>query len=291
MSGTVTQAVFPVAGLGTRFLPATKASPKEMLPIVDKPIIQFAVEEAVEAGITTLVFVTGRTKRSIEDHFDRNLEMEWELAQRGKDDVVEEVRGILPSGVHCIYIRQPEPLGLGHAVLCAQPAIGNNPFAVILPDDLVRSDGPGCMQQMVRAYGQVGASVLAVQPIALELSERYGIVSTISDSGPLSEIQDIVEKPPAAQAPSNLAAIGRYLLTPTIFELLRTQPRGTGGEIQLTDAIARLLHRERAYALRFNGRRFDCGSKIGFLEATVHVALSRADLRCEFRRILREIES
>ena len=286
MSREVSKAVFPVAGLGSRFLPATKASPKEMLPIVDKPIIQFAVEEAIDAGITEMVFVTGRTKRAIEDHFDRSVEMELELEQRGKTQLLEELRAILPPHVNCIYIRQAKPLGLGHAVLCARPAIGDHPFAVILPDDLIRNNGRGCVGQMVDAYQNVGGSLLAVQQVERELTDQYGIVSAESPNQRLSRIHGIVEKPAPADAPSTLGVVGRYLLTPEIFDYLETQSRGAGDEIQLTDAIGRMLDSQAVYAYQFEGKRFDCGSKIGFLEATLDVALSRDDLGPELRKIL-----
>jgi len=283
------KAVFPVAGLGTRFLPATKASPKEMLPVVDKPIIQYAVEEAIEAGITDLVFVTGRTKRAIEDHFDRHPELEAELAQRGKTEMLQEVRALLPVGVNCIYIRQPEPLGLGHAVLCARPAVGNEPFAVLLPDDLIWNPARGCMAQMARVFRETGNSLVAVEDVPAEATDRYGIVSVADAARQVSVMNGIVEKPAPGDAPSTLGVVGRYLLTPAIFDELENTPRGAGGEIQLTDAISALLRSERVQAFRFEGTRFDCGNKLGFLEATVRLALERADLAEGFRAILKRL--
>ncbi len=280
------KAVFPVAGLGTRFLPATKASPKEMLPVVDKPIIQYAVEEALEAGIKDLIFVTGRTKRAIEDHFDRHPELEAELAQRGKTQMLEEVRSLLPDDVNCIYIRQPEPLGLGHAVLCARPAVGNEPFAVLLPDDLIWNPSQGCTAQMAEVFETSGNSLVAVEDVPAEATDQYGIVS-VDDAGlRLSTMNGIVEKPAPADAPSTLGVVGRYLLTPAVFDELENTPRGAGGEIQLTDAISALMRRERVQAFRFAGTRFDCGNKLGFLEATVRLALEREDLADGFRAVL-----
>ena len=280
------KAVFPVAGLGTRFLPATKASPKEMLPVVDKPIIQYAVEEALEAGIKDLIFVTGRTKRAIEDHFDRHPELEAEPAQRGKTQMLEEVRSLLPDDVNCIYIRQPEPLGLGHAVLCARPAVGNEPFAVLLPDDLIWHPSQGCTAQMAEVFEESGNSLVAVEDVPAEATDQYGIVS-VDDAGlRLSTMNGIVEKPAPADAPSTLGVVGRYLLTPAVFDELENTPRGAGGEIQLTDAISALMRRERVQAFRFAGTRFDCGNKLGFLEATVRLALEREDLADGFRAVL-----
>jgi len=282
----VTKAVFPVAGLGTRFLPATKASPKEMLPVVDKPIIQYAVEEAIEAGVRDLVFVTGRTKRAIEDHFDRSPELELELEQRGSSAILEQVRSMLPPDVTCIYIRQPEPLGLGHAVLCAKPAVGENPFAVILPDDLIHNPSRGCIAQMVDAFSEIGCSMVAVEDVDPSQTHRYGVVSAQNPTQRAPRMDVIVEKPAPEDAPSNLGVVGRYLLTPRIFELLASQNRGAGGEIQLTDSISRLLALEPVHAFRFSGRRYDCGSKIGFLEATVRLALEREDLAAGFKAVL-----
>ena len=268
----VRKAVFPVAGLGTRFLPATKAMPKEMLPVVDKPLIEYAVEEAVAAGITDMIFITGRHKRAIEDHFDRAPELEAELSAKGKEDLLRVVREIAPAGVNFIYIRQPEPLGLGHAVLCAQPVVGEEPFAVILADDLIDAARPSIGQLMDARAARGGGSVLAVQDVPRSDTRKYGIV----DVEPLDErtarIGYMVEKPQPEAAPSTLAVIGRYVLEPEVFEHLKTIPRGAGGEIQLTDAIARLLPEGQTYAHRYEGLRFDCGSKEGFLAATVHYA-------------------
>ena len=264
----ITKAVFPVAGFGSRFLPATKASPKEMMPIVDKPLIQYAVEEAVAAGLTDMVFITGRHKRAIEDHFDKAYEIESELAGRGKTALLERVRDILPSHVNCIYIRQPEQLGLGHAVLCARSVLNDEPFAVILADDLIDAPTP-VMRQMVDVFAREGRSVLGVQEVPRAHTASYGIVVAEPVGPRLAEVKGIVEKPAPDVAPSNLAVIGRYILTPAIFgELARTRP-GAGGEIQLTDAIAGLLAAERVLAYRFEGVRYDCGSKLGYLQATV----------------------
>jgi UTP--glucose-1-phosphate uridylyltransferase len=288
MSPPITKAVFPVAGLGTRFLPATKANPKEMLPVVDKPLIQYAAEEAVAAGIKELIFITGRSKRSIEDHFDKAFELEAELEARDKADMLAQVRGILPADVSCIYIRQPEPLGLGHAVLCAAPVVGDNPFAVILADDLIVNDGKSCLQQMVDVYGERGNSVLAVQRIAPEDTDKYGIVAIDDSCGAaLPRVNAIVEKPAPEDAPSTLGVVGRYILTPRIMSLLRTTGRGAGGEIQLTDAISDLLGFEHVLACEFDGQRYDCGSKLGYLEATVDLALAHPELGADFREVIR----
>ncbi|MDO5687067.1 MAG: UTP--glucose-1-phosphate uridylyltransferase GalU [Neisseria sp.] len=283
----VKKAVFPVAGMGTRFLPATKASPKEMLPIVDKPLIQFAVEEAVAAGCTEVVFVTGRNKRSIEDHFDKAYELESELAFRNKDKLLAHVQDILPKNVTCLYIRQPEALGLGHAVLCAKAAVGDEPFAVILADDLI--DAPqGALSQMMEVYRTTGSSVLGVEEVDPAETGSYGIVE-ISDLDGRQKIDSIVEKPHPDVAPSNLAVVGRYLLTPRIFEFLATIQRGAGGEIQLTDAIARLLKYETVFAYPFAGKRYDCGSKIGYLQATVDFGLKHPETEAAFRQYLHEV--
>jgi len=270
----VRTAVFPVAGRGTRFLPATKAMPKEMLPIVDKPLIQYAVEEAMSAGATRLVFITGSTKRSIEDHFDRDPELERALETTGKQELLSLVRGILPSGVSCVYIRQGEPLGLGHAVLCARPAVGDEPFFVHLPDDLIRAP-KGCLSQLREHYDDHGASVIAVENVAREKTSSYGIV----DVDETMKLRNIVEKPAPAAAPSTLAVVGRYLLTPEIFTRLERTGRGAGGEIQLTDGIADLLKQEPVYAYRFSGRRYDCGNKLGYIEAIVDYAMDDPALR------------
>jgi UTP--glucose-1-phosphate uridylyltransferase len=281
----VTKAVFPVAGLGTRFLPATKASPKEMLPIVDKPLIQYAVEEAVAAGITDLIFVTGRGKRAIEDHFDKAYELEAELQAHGKNKLLKEVRGLLPDGVTCAYIRQAEALGLGHAVLCASHMIGDEPFAVILADDLIDAHVP-VMKQMMQVHAKSGGSVIAVQNVAREDTASYGIVSAEKVSAGISKITGMVEKPKPDEAPSTLGVVGRYILSPRIFHFLENQRPGAGREIQLTDAIARLLRDENVMAYEFQGRRYDCGSKLGYLQATVNYALKHPELADEFREFI-----
>ena len=280
----IKKAVFPVAGMGTRFLPATKASPKEMLPIVDKPLIQYAVEEAVEAGCTEIVFVTGRNKRSIEDHFDKAYELETELAQRHKSELLDHVKDILPKNVSCLYTRQPEALGLGHAVLCAKPAVENEAFAVILADDLI--DAPkGALAQMVEIYNRTGNSVLGVETVDPMHTGSYGIVE-VDAWQDVQRIRSIVEKPKPEDAPSNLAVVGRYILTPRIFELLTHLPRGAGNEIQLTDAIAKLLDYETVLAYAFDGQRYDCGSKIGYLEATLAYGLKHPETGAAFRMLL-----
>ena len=288
----ITKAVFPVAGLGTRFLPATKASPKEMLPIVDKPLIQYAVEEAVAAGITELVFVTSSTKRALEDHFDKSYELETELEKKGKFDALKLVRNVVPQGVSCIYVRQAEALGLGHAVLCARPVIGDNPFAVILPDDLINGNGSGVVSQMVEAYEQDGCSQLGVEEVPKEDTDKYGIVNTVSDSNENNslKVEKIVEKPRPEQASSNLAVVGRYILTPMIFDLLENTERGAGGEIQLTDAISALLQHEDVWAFRFAGKRYDCGSKLGYLKATVDYGLKHPEIAHDFQDFLASLD-
>lgn len=282
----VTKAIFPVAGLGTRFLPATKANPKEMLPIVDKPLIQYAVEEAVAAGITELIFVTSSSKRAIEDHFDSNYELESTLENRGKHDLLEIVRDILPDGVSCAYIRQKSPQGLGHAVWCARQLVTDEPFAVLLADDLIDGGRQSCLQQMVEKFQETQSSVVAVQSIEPSETTKYGIVDVPRDSGVLTAIRGIVEKPKPEHAPSNRAVVGRYILTPRIFELLGKTHIGSGGEIQLTDAIANLLAHESVYAYQFEGKRFDCGSKLGYLEATIAYALKHPELAEDFKRTL-----
>jgi len=268
----VRKAVFPVAGLGTRFLPATKAMPKEMLPVVDKPLIQYAVEEAAAAGITQMIFITGRNKRSIEDHFDRAPELEAELAAKGKLELLEIVRNISPEAESYVYIRQTEPLGLGHAVLCAEAVVGDEPFAVILADDLIDAVDSVIGQLADARIARGGGSVLAVEDVPRAETERYGIVSSVALDSRTSRISHIIEKPPAAQAPSTLAVLGRYVLEPEVFEHLRAIPRGAGGEVQLTDAIECMVAAGTTFAYRFKGRRFDCGSKEGFVSATVHFA-------------------
>lgn len=285
MSRPVRTAVFPVAGRGTRFLPATKAMPKEMLPIVDKPLVQYAVEEALAAGVTRLVFVTGSSKRAIEDHFDRDPELERALGNAGKEDLLEVVRAILPAGVSCVYIRQGEPLGLGHAVLCAMPAVGDEAFFVHLPDDLIQSD-TGCLSQLRSHYEQHGASVIAVQEVASNKTREYGIVALDADN----RLLKIVEKPAPEVAPSRLAVVGRYLLTPAIFASLESTGRGAGGEIQLTDGIARLLQTEPIFALPFSGRRYDCGSKLGYVQATLDYALADPSLAEPLRAHLKNLK-
>ena len=279
-----------MAGLGTRFLPATKASPKEMLPVVDKPIIQYAAEEAIAAGITELIFVTGRTKRAIEDHFDRSVELEAELTARGKTGWLDTLRNMVPDGVSCIYIRQPEPRGLGHAVLCARPAVGDEPFAVLLPDDLIDDGGRGCLAQMVSAFNETRCSLVAVETVPRDQTGQYGIVSVADNDARAPRMEGIMEKPAPSEAPSDLAVVGRYLLTPGIFGALEATGTGAGGEIQLTDAIARLLASETVRAFRFEGRRYDCGSKLGFLEATLAYASKHPDIGEQFKKLLAERE-
>jgi UTP--glucose-1-phosphate uridylyltransferase len=283
------KAVFPVAGLGTRFLPATKASPKEMLPVVDKPLIQYAAEEAEDAGATQLVFVTGRHKRSIEDHFDKAYELESELKAAGKDKLLQIVQTILPERVSCIYVRQAEALGLGHAVLCAKPVVGDEPFAIILADDLIRSEGMGVCEQMAEVHERTGASVLSVEEVPPNETDKYGIVETERQADGTLRVTSIVEKPAPKDAPSNLAVVGRYLLTPTIFRKLEETTPGAGGEIQLTDAIAALLQDELVIAHPFEGKRYDCGSKEGYLEATVELALAHPELGEDFRDYLKRL--
>src|SRR5688572_18819708 len=278
-------AVFPVAGRGTRFLPATKASPKEMLPIVDKPLIQYAAEEALAAGARLLVFITGSSKRAIEDHFDTDPELEAALAEQGKKELVGQLRGILPADATCIYIRQPAPLGLGHAVLCAHSVVGSEPFFVHLADDLIDADEP-VFAQMRDRYLQSGGSVIGVQQVPRDQTGSYGIVATEDATSDYSRIRRMVEKPKPAEAPSDLAVVGRYLLSGSIFERLRKIGRGAGGEIQLTDGIAALLDDEPVYAYRFKGKRYDCGSKLGYLEATVEYGLKHPELGESFRKYL-----
>src|SRR3954464_8110210 len=280
------KAVFPVAGFGSRFLPVTKASPKEMMPVVDKPLIQYALEEAAAAGITDMIFVTGRHKRAIEDHFDKAYELETELERKGKEALLAQVRSVLPEGVRCIYIRQPEPLGLGHAVLCAQPVVGSDPFAVLLADDLIDCE-PSAMARMAAAFDREGCSLLGVEEVPRDQTQSYGIVTVDKMQGDSAPIHSIVEKPRPAEAPSNLAVIGRYVLTPRIFDLLSEVVPGTGGEIQLTDAISALLAHERVLAVRLPGRRFDCGSKLGYLEATVEYGMRHPEVGAAFSRYLK----
>ena len=289
MNKKVTKAVFPVAGLGTRFLPATKANPKEMLPIVDKPLIQYAAEEAEAAGIDSLVFIIGRNKRAIPDHFDKAYELEAELKAGHKTELLKLVQQVLPADVSCIYLRQAEALGLGHAVLCSRPVVGDQPFAVLLADDLIKGQGSGCVAQMIQVYERYQCSVLAVEEVPWEETSKYGIVKT--EAGPDGELRvtSIVEKPKPGQAPSNLAVVGRYILTPAIFDKIDSAGRGAGGEIQLTDGIAALLQEEPVIAYPFRGKRYDCGSKLGYLQATVEYALEHPELGKDFAAYLRGI--
>jgi len=281
--------VFPVAGLGTRFLPATKASPKEMLPIVDKPLIQYAVEEAIAAGARRLVFVTGRTKRALEDHFDMAYELETELAQRGKQELLDRVQAVLPEGVHCVYVRQREALGLGHAVLCARPLVGDQPFGVILADDLIEAGDRPVMMQLAERFGTTGRSVISVEAVEPSRTEHYGVVDIGRDSSDrFNALRGIVEKPSPADAPSNLAVVGRYILTPRIFQLLETTAPDHRGEIQLTDAIASLIDEQGVDCLEFEGTHYDCGSKLGYLQATVDYALNHPELGADFAAFLHD---
>jgi UTP--glucose-1-phosphate uridylyltransferase len=284
-TSAIRTAVFPVAGRGTRFLPATKASPKEMLPVVDKPLIQYAVEEALSAGATRLVFITGASKRAIEDHFDSDQELEHMLEAQGKSDLLNQLRSVLPSYASCIYIRQPAPLGLGHAVLCAQPAVGAEPFFVHLADDLIKSE-VACLRQMAEVYEAKRASILGVQVVPKTDTDKYGIVAVEADKSATSRVNSIIEKPKPADAPSNLAVVGRYVLSPAIFEHLEKIGQGAGGEIQLTDGIAALMKEEAVYAYRFTGKRYDCGSKLGYLQATVEFALGHPQLGKDFGKYL-----
>ncbi|MBA3660195.1 MAG: UTP--glucose-1-phosphate uridylyltransferase GalU [Gammaproteobacteria bacterium] len=284
----VTKAIFPVAGLGTRFLPATKANPKEMLPIVDKPLIQYAVEEAVAAGITELIFVTSSSKRAIEDHFDSNFELEATLVERGDKELLNIVRGILPEGVSCAYIRQKSPQGLGHAVLCAKQFVMQEPFAVLLADDLIDGGIFPCLQQMIAVFEEYQSSVIAVEKIHPSEIKKYGIVD-VKNTDKIAAMQGIVEKPQPEIAPSNLGVVGRYILTPHIFTLLQATQKGSGGEIQLTDAIAQLLKEQTVLAYQFDGRRYDCGNKLGYLQATVAYALKHPELAKDFKLTLESL--
>jgi UTP--glucose-1-phosphate uridylyltransferase len=286
---TVRHAIFPVAGLGTRFLPATKALPKEMLPVVDKPLMQYAVEEAYAAGVREMVFVTSRHKRAIEDHFDRTSELEDALEKAGKAALLEAVRAVKPDDMECIFVRQPQALGLGHAVLCGRAIVGDHPFAVILPDDLMIGTPP-VLAQMVEQFDARQASIIAVQEVPSEHTRRYGIVAGKSAGDRLVDVEKIVEKPAPEVAPSRLGVAGRYVLTPRVFDEIARQERGVGGEIQLTDGIAGLLRREKVYAYRYQGTRFDCGSKEGFLQANVELALADRELGTEFRAYLRSLK-
>lgn len=281
----VRKAIFPVGGMGTRFLPATKAMPKEMLPIIDRPLIQYAVEEAAAAGIEEFIFVTGRGKHAIEDHFDESVELNHLLSEQGKDDVLADIRGWMPKPGQVYYTRQMAPLGLGHAVWCARHLIGDEPFAVLLADDLVMSKTP-CLKQMVDVYGETGGSVVAVMDVPREHTDRYGILDVNHDDGRLASVKGLVEKPAPADAPSTLSIIGRYILQPNVFRWLDRQEKGEGGEIQLTDAMASTLEDGSFHGMRFEGRRFDCGNKIGFVEATLAFALSRPEMAPAVREII-----
>ncbi|MBP8175826.1 MAG: UTP--glucose-1-phosphate uridylyltransferase GalU [Sphaerotilus sp.] len=285
----VKKAIFPVAGLGTRFLPATKAQPKEMMPVVDKPLIQYAVEEAYAAGVREMIFVTGRHKRAIEDHFDMTYELEVSLENAQKHELLKVVRSIKPKDMECIYVRQAQALGLGHAVLCGQRLVGNEPFAVLLADDLMIGEPP-VLKQMVDQFNDWRASILAVQEVPAEHTKRYGIVAGTLVNDQLMDVSNIVEKPAPEVAPSRWGVAGRYILTPGVFHEIAAQPRGVGGEIQLTDGIAALLRREKVFAYRYDGRRYDCGSKDGFLEANVELALRHPELGKGFRDYLRNLE-
>lgn len=286
----IRKAVFPVAGLGTRFLPVTKASPKEMLPIVDKPLIQYAVEEAAAAGITEMIFVTGRNKRSIEDHFDKAYELESELASHGKLKLLEEVQSLLPDNLHYSYVRQSEMLGLGHAVLCAKPLVGDEPFAVVLADDLIDAEVP-VLRQMIDLYDQHANSVIGVQNVPLEQTSQYGIVRPQSMGVRIHRIADMVEKPQPEHAPSTLGVVGRYIFTPEIFDYLERVTPGSGGEIQLTDAVAAMLNKHPVLAYEFRGRRYDCGSKLGYLEATVDFALKHPAIGESFSNFVLQVQA
>ena len=287
----IRKAVFPVAGLGTRFLPATKANPKEMLPVVDKPLIQYAAEEAVIAGIDTLIFITGRHKRSIEDHFDKAYELESELQADGKDTMLEMVQNILPNDINCIFIRQSEPLGLGHAVLCAEPVVGDEPFAVILADDLIDDDASGCLSQMIDVYNNEACGVVGVQVVKKEEVKSYGVISGNQIEDNLWDVNTFVEKPEPKDAPSNVAVVGRYLLEPTIFNILKNTGTGAGGEIQLTDALAKQVKSERMLAYKFQGKRYDCGSKLGYLEATVELAMKHPGVGKRFSDYISQLNN
>jgi UTP--glucose-1-phosphate uridylyltransferase len=291
MTKALTKAVFPVAGMGTRFLPATKASPKEMLTVVDKPLIQYAVEEAYEAGIREMIFVTGRSKRAIEDHFDMAYELETELEAAGKQALLDIVRSVQPDDMQCVYVRQARALGLGHAVLCAEHLVGDEPFAVLLADDLMRgkAGGPGVLKQMAEVYARTQSSVLAVQDVPLEHVHRYGVVAGKDIGNRLVDIEQMVEKPKAEVAPSRTTVAGRYILTPAVFERIRAGGRGVQGEIQLTDGIAGLLATEKVLAYAYEGKRFDCGSKVGFLQASVELALEHAEVGAEFLDYLKQL--
>jgi len=282
-------AVFPVAGMGTRFLPATKASPKEMLPIVDKPLIQYAAEEAVEAGIETLIFITGRNKLNIPNHFDKAYEIESELKKKNKKKELELI-DILPTNIKCIYIRQNEALGLGHAVLCAKSAVGNNPFAVILADDIILTKKQGCLKQMTNKYDDLQSSIVAIEKVNKNLVQEYGIIGGYKNDKNDWELDKIVEKPKIEEAPSDMGVVGRYILTPSIFDILENTKTGSGGEIQLTDAIATQIMKEKVYAYEFRGKRFDCGNKLGFLKATIEYGLNHQEISSELKSYLKDLD-
>ena len=286
----VRKAVFPVAGLGTRFLPATKANPKEMLPIVDKPLIQYAAEEAVNAGIDTLIFIIGRNKRAIPDHFDKAYELESELEASGKLDRLAEVQHILPPEISCIYIRQSEALGLGHAVLCSKSVVGDEPFAIILADDLINGGDKSCLRQMVEVYEKEQSGVIGVQKVPLEDVKNYGVVAGQNTTDRLWKLSGLVEKPKPEDAPSNVAVVGRYILESSIFEILEETQPGSGGEIQLTDAIVKQLQQESVYAYEFEGRRYDCGSKLGYLQATLEYGLKHPEVGAAFKAYLKKMD-
>ncbi|MEI8054920.1 MAG: UTP--glucose-1-phosphate uridylyltransferase GalU [bacterium] len=293
MTIKIRKAVFPVAGLGTRFLPITKANPKEMLPIVDKPLIQYAAEEAVAAGITQLVFVTSSSKHAIENHFDSNFELEAKLAESGKNEWLEVVRNILPAGISCVYIRQQNPLGLGHAILCARDIIGDEPFAVLLADDLINGGEKTCLEQMIDVYSKTNSNVLAIQPVAESETEKYGIVALSNTDlklGDFSKITTIVEKPKPKDAPSTFAAMGRYILSPRIFHFLENASSGAIGEIQLTDGIDKLIAEQDVHGYAFHGKRYDCGSKIGYLKATIEYGMQHQEVGQHFTEYLRDLK-
>jgi UTP--glucose-1-phosphate uridylyltransferase len=292
MTVKIRKAVFPVAGLGTRFLPATKANPKEMLPVVDKPLIQYGAEEAEQAGVDSLIFVIGRNKRSIPDHFDKAYELENELASAGKTELLKKVQNVLPEDVNCIYLRQAEAKGLGHAVLCAEPVVGDEAFAVILADDLIDGDeGKGAIMQMAEIYEKYQCSVILVEEVPHDETQKYGIVEIEEDDGVTGFVTSIVEKPKPEDAPSNLGVVGRYILTPRIFDMIKETGVGAGGEIQLTDAIAELLKYEKVRVYRVKGKRYDCGSKLGYLQATVEYGLKHSELGEEFSAYLKQLTS
>lgn len=292
MQKKIRKAVFPVAGLGTRFLPATKASPKEMLTVVDKPLIQYAVEEAIEAGIEQLIFITGRSKRAIEDHFDTAYELEAELEAKQKFEMLKIVQSIKPEHIHCVYVRQPKALGLGHAVLCAEPLIENEHFAVILADDLLvaQQQGKGVLKQMIELYQHYCCSIIGVEQILPEQSTSYGVIQGKMIDDGLLKLNKIVEKPKPEHAPSNLGVVGRYLLSPSIFKYLRTLSTGSGGEIQLTDGIEQLLNAEQVLAYAYEGTRYDCGSKLGYMKASIQLALQHPELKIELKQFLQSIQ-